>query len=556
MQKLVGSRTRPRGRDVETAVLGEIASISGAVLEPLSTARKPSPGMRGKNETLDLDEVESYHTAAGADQRPSTRDGLAALATASDSSPRLLSDEENERMNRKIDKLMAAIDDHRPIHFAPDAETGEVEIFADHYGQEIDRDEHELERNIDASPENYGRIIGVHNGIHRVESPNSLRYAASSDSWASTDSKKSSSNAWERAVAAANIRFAIEHGGPDQEDTVIRHPFRSSARETKAHQVRRQVRTMSPIPLDFNKRIRASTPSVHSTGTEMDTSSPLFRRSCERIRWETYAELPESMFQRESPKHSRLDEWAFVLEPREVPLPDTRESKAPSSTGRAFGVFEDGPNGECSSKKTEKPALRSKVLKDISNLRRPGHLHSNSFAKDANLADAQISTAVPATGTSFGFGGAVDPASRRAYIKPKWPGLLVNPDNNSMAEAPRLDGAARRRNEQVIGHPIDRSHYSLSHVRTSVADSSLNADPSRQAHFDLALARLEGRALPPPPSPIHRHPDSAALFDWDIQTEGSHRPLPLRGPRPSRPANSTPHASLRRYLNRKDELGH
>lgn len=548
MQRLVSSRTRPRGRDVEAAAVDGTGSISGAVLEPLDIARKPSPGMRRKNETLDMDELESFHTAADTDRRLSTPNSLAALAIASDSSPRLLSDEENDRMNRKIDKLMAAIDDRRPIHFASDAETGEVEVFADHYGQETDRDEHELERNIAASPENFGRIIEFRNGIHRVRSPNSLRYAASSDSWGSTDSKKSSSNAWERAVAAANIRFAIKHGELHQEDTVIRHPFRSSARETKARQVRRQVRTMPPIPLDFNRRIRASTPSVHSTGTEMDTSSPLFRKSCERIRWEMYAEPPESMFQRELPKHSQLDEWAFVLEPRDVPSPDARESKVPSSTGRAFGVFEDGPNGESLSKKTEKPVLRSKVLKDISNLRRPGHLHSNSVAKDANLADAQKNTAVPATASSFGFGGAVDPESRRAYIKSKWPGLLANPDNDSMAEPHRLDGAARRRNEQAIGHPIDRSHYSLSHVRSSVADSSLNADPARQAHFDLALARLEGRALPPPPSPIHRHPDSAALFDWDIQTEGSHRPLPLRGPRPSRPANSAPHRAFWRSL--------
>ena len=556
MQKLVSSRTRPRERGIETAAVDGTGSMSGAVLERRSTARKPSPGMWSKNETLDTDEVESFHTAADTDQRLSDPSGLEVLAITSDLSPRLLSDEENDRMNRKIDKLMAAIDDRRPIHFAPDAETGEVEIFADHYGQEIDRDEYELERNIAASSENFGRIIEFRNGIHRVKSPNSLRYAASSDSWASTDSKKSSSNAWERAVAAANIRFAIEHGGLDREDSVLKRPFRSSARETKARQVRRQVRTMSPIPLDFNRRIRASTPSVHSTGTEMDTSSPLFRKSCERIRRETYAEPPESTFQRGSLKHSQLDEWAFVLEPRDVPSPDARETKAPNSTGRAFGVFEDGPNGESSSKQTEKPAIRSKALKDISNLRRPGYLHSNSFAKDANLADTQKSTAVPATASSFGFGGAADPISRRAYIKSKWPGLLEDPNNGSMAEPPRLDGAARRRNEQAIGHPIDRSHYSLSHVRTSVADSSLNADPARQAHFDLALARLEGRALPPPPSPIHRHPDSAALFDWDIQTEGSHRPLPLRGPRPSRPANSTPHSSRWRYVNRKDELGH
>ena len=118
-----------------------------------------------------------------------------------------------------------------------------------------------------------------------------------------------------------------------------------------------------------------------------------------------------------------------------------------------------------------------------------------------------------------------------------------------MAETSRPDGIARRRNEQAIGRPIDTSHYSMSHVRTSLADSTLNVDPVRQAHFDLALARLEGRALPPQPSPIERHPDLAALHDCDIRIEGSYRPLPLRGPRPRRPANPTPHrALLRRFV--------
>ena len=523
------------------------SSAINAVFEPADLGRKPSHRTRSKDVVSVADEVQGLHTAADIDHQSATRHMLANLAITSDSNPRILSDEENDRMNRKIDRLMAAIDERRPIHFAPDAETGEVEIFADHFGHDIHQDGDELEQNIAASFENFGRIVRSGDGIRRLRSPFSLQYADSNDSWASTESNKSSSNAWQRAVAAANIRFALENGRLDQEATVIRQPFRSSIIENEARTGRSHVRTISPIPLDWNKRVRATTPSIHSNGTEQDTSSPLFRKSCERIRRDSYAEPPGSSFQSEFPDNSQLEERAFVSEPRDVPSPNVRESKAPSSTGRAFGVFEDASNCTSSSKEVQKPALRSKALKDISNLRRPGYLHFNSFAKDANSADDHIGAAPPAIASSTGFGGAPDPESRRSYIKSKWPGLVQDPNNGSMPEPPRLDGVARRRNEQIIGRPIDRSHYSLSHVRTSVADSSLNHDPVRQAHFDLALARLEGRALPPPPSPILRHPDSAALFDSDIRIEGSHRPLPIRGPTPRRSAHLIPHWAFWRY---------
>lgn len=547
MQKLVRPRTQRDSRDVEAAVTDVSGLTNVAVLEPAGSRTEAIHVNQIKNTNSDKDDVESYHTAADTDHQSPTRDGLVGSAITSEISPRLLSDEHNERLNRKIDRLMAAIDDRRPVHFAPDAETGEVNVFADLHNEVIEPDEYELEQSIDASPENFGRIIRFGNGIRRIRSPYSLRYATSTASWASTDSKKSSSNAWERAVAAANVRFVLEYGGLDQEATAIRQPFRSSEIEIEASRGRRLVRTISPIPLDFNKPLRTSTPSIYSDGSEQDTSSPLFRKSCERICRKTYAEPPESTFKVDFPNYSLLDEWAFISEPRDEPSPNIRESKAPGSTGRAFGVFEDALNGESSSKEIGKPALRSKALKDISNLRRPGYLQFNSFAKDANSANDQTGTAVPATASSLGFGGASNPEARRAYIKSKWPELWEDrgSGNGCMAE---LDGVARRRNEQAIGRPIDTSHYSLSHVMTSTVDSPLNADPIRQAHFDLALARLEGRALPPLPSPIHRHPDSAALYDRDILVEGSQRPIPLRGPIPSRPVYLTPRRVFWRYL--------
>lgn len=512
------------------------------MLEPNNLAGKTSHRGRANYNSQGLQEVESHHTAANPEHQSQIHHGLAALTIGSRACPHLLSDAENERINTKIDKLIAAIHDRRPIHFEPDAETGEVEIFADHEVIDQDDADSELEHDIAASPENFGRVIRLGNGVRRMRSASSLRWDTSTDSWASTDPERSSSNAWERAVAAANIRFALANAEEEYVDVGIRQPSHGSRMEREARRSRCLVPNVAPIPLDFHKPVRTSTPSIYSNGSEQDTSSPLFGKSCEHILRETYAQPPHWTFQRESVEHIQLDELAVISEPRDVHSPEAGKAKAPSGIDRAFGVFQDNPSGESPSSRSGKSPLRSKVLKDISNLRRPGYLQFNSFAKDEKSADDQAQTTAPDTASSVGFGGASNPELRKAYIKKRWPGLLDDRGNGSMVEPPILDGVARRRNEQAIGRPIDTSLYSLSHVKTSVAESSLVSNPARQAHFDLALARLEGRALPPPPSPIERHPDSAALHDRDIEIEGDLRPLPLRGPVPSRP----PKATLRR----------
>lgn len=547
MRNLLVPHNKRGSRDVEAATADESLPVTSAsTAEPVDFTKNTCHISESKDKHSDVHEAASHHTPANGDAQSDTNQWLPFLATASDSSPRLLSGEENDRINRKIDRLMAAIQDRRPIHFAPNVQTGEVDVFADHHIEVNDHDEHnpddeyDIEQEIAAHPSNFDRIIQFGDRTRRIRSPHSLRYASSTDSWTSTESRRSSSNAWERAVAAADVRFALEHGNVSQEDTVFKKPFRGSHMESEAPRGRRLVRSVSPIPLDYNKPLRWSTPSVYSNGTEQDTSSPLFEKSCQRVLREAYSEPPRATFQREGSETSHLNERTFASEPRDEPAREAIESNAPSTPNRAFGVFTDVSNPEHSSKDPDRPTSRSKALKDVSNLRRPGYLQFNSFAKDADQSNDQKGLVLPPREFSIGFGGAADTAARRAYINEKWPGLLGDDGNGGVAGLSRLDGVARRRNEQAIDRPIDTSHYALSHMRTSAADSSLNSDPVRQAHFDLALARLEGRALPPPQSPIRRHPDWAALSDRDIRVEGSSRPLPIRGPRPSNPGPRRP----------------
>ena len=525
-----------RDWDVEAADTGATGSIEGTMLEPSDIEDKSPHPTQSKDKNQDVHALESHHITPERSHHSPTRDGLAALSIKKNSCPRLLSDAKNERMNRKIDKLIAAIDDRRPIHFEPDAQTGEVQIFADQevIGQD---NHHELEQDVAASPDDLGRRLRSDFGV-RMKSPNSLRYAESNDSWVSTISESTSPNAWARDIAAANVRAALANGGVDLIEIPVRHPFRIWP-VAEARQDRRLFRNVSPIPLDFHKPLRTSTPSIHSNGSEQDTSSPLFGKSCEHILRDTYSQPPESTFQRESMDHSQLDELASISGSRDMPSPEACEAKTSNSARRAFGVFQDDSNGVSLSKEIDNSTTRSKVLKDISNLRRPGYLQFNSFAKDAKSTDDRPGTPNSAKQSSTGARGPPNTKPRRAYISKRWPGLLDDLSNAGMIELPRLDGAARRRNEQTIGRPIDTSLYALSDMRTSVTDSSLSVDSARQAHFDLALARLEGRALPPPPSPIQRHPDWAALYDRDVQIEGGYRPLPLHGPMPSKPASPT-----------------
>ena len=505
------------------------------MLESTDIENKSSHCIQSKDKDPGVHPLESHHITAERDRQFSPRQGLAAATINKDSSPRLLSDAENERMNVKIDKLIAAIDDHRRIHFEPDAQTGEVQIFADRevIGQDND---HEPEQDFEVSPDSFGQELRSDISVIHVKSPESLRYNESNDPWASTIWHSISSKVWQREIEAANVRYALATGGVDLIETPVRHPFRFWPVE-ETRQYRPLMRDVSPISLDFHTPLRTSTPSIYSNGSELDTSSPLFGKSCERILRDTYAQPPESTFKRESMEYSQLDDLAPIPEPHDMPSPEVDEAKASKSARKAFGVFQDDSNDL--SKKIDKLTARSKVLKVISNLRRPGYLQFNSFAKDSKSATNRAVKAATGPESLVSSERASNRESRRASISKRWPMLFDDRGTGSMLELRRLDGAARRRNEQAIGRPIDTSLYALSHIGSSMTDSPLAVSPARQAHFDLALARLEGRALPPPPSPIHRYPDWAALYDRDIRIEGGYRPLPLFGPMPSKPADRT-----------------
>ena len=446
-----------------------------------------------------------------------------------DKASRILSDEENRVLDDRIDRLIAAIDDGHQLDFAQDPETGNVDISATRYKDFSDAGS--LEALIAANVENFGNIIRPGNGRKMLRSENSV-IPSSHDSVAS-----SGTNAWERAIAAANLRCALralEHGAAAQGDTVIKN-F-EAAKEAAKKELGRyvmfmgkngpEIRAISPIPLDFNKPRGMQTPSITSNGTEADRSSPLYGKSTPAWLHEPRGESAEASSDGNASLEPRLkhsvSSWLESVEP----LPRAKLTKNQDKPERAFGVFNDhGPRGGLDSEEIPRDNPAARALKDISNLRRPGYLAHNSFADSKPAATGQ-KRILPSRSPAKTFGGAMDPESRRGFIESRWPGLLSQPIDISAAEAPE---AHEGLHGEVEKFPV----LAITHDATSAAQQPVHPDPIRAANFELALARLEGRAPPGRYSPIKRY--AAKKGDYGSSVEVEHRPWPIREPKPTRP---------------------
>ena len=433
---------------------------------------------------------------------------------------RLLSDEDNEVLNHKVDRLIAAIHDGRQLRFSPDPETGNVNISAAYNNEELD-DESDLEALIAASPENFGTIIKPGDRLRRIRSINSILSVGSSSSQVRS---KDSSNAWERTIAAANVRYALAQISMFQNPTVVRRPIRPQAQEVDGNRVRHlafvdkgkcKFRTISPVPFDFTKRPQPMTPSIHSGGSELDCSSPLFEKSRKAMLKRTDAiALGPGTHKELSETHGLEQSVSSWLQGVETP-PAGEKIVHSNGKERAFGVFEDDKGEISAVRKDPWPLPALQALKDISNLRRPGYLQKNSFANDKTL---QGRSARPTQlGSPFQpFGGASDHESRRDFIESKWPALLASNQRSREQDSTQTGAPSEEEPSSAINEPLGLPHPE---DVTSATQPAIDEDPERAAHFDLALARLEGRVPPPPSSPIKRCTTMEDVYGPNVQLE-------------------------------------
>lgn len=464
---------------------------------PRSEHRADSP--------LLTEDIEEYFSARS---HFSEYDETSAVALNREASS-ILTETENKRLNTKIDRLMAALTIGRQVRFDLNPVTGEFDVSALYPATESSREGSKLEAEISASPENFGNIISSRHQMLR--SPNSIQYPIPSSSSYFEDQYET----WEEAIAAADERYEVENGPAftgHQEGDVAFGNFNADVEQkapsrnaTKIHRaLRRQEQAMEeprgrrlarmgpigievyeifPILLDFNKKLEILTPSVNSNDSHIAYSSLIFKTAHGKMAQvdDSWATTSGSDELSELPIPSdRVLEW---LERVETP-PQVRTPVLLKRRTKDVRVFRDAPVEEGNSRGARNIVSASKTLKDVSNLRRPGYLKHNSFAKENKSTNSpaqnQGSGLVPHT-----FGGASDPQGRRSFIKSKWPGLF-SPIHEQVSPAP--------------------------------SDKPLNL-PERVAHFELALARLEGRIPPEPSSPIQRYVHTESVYGDDVDVD-------------------------------------
>ena len=406
---------------------------------------------------------------------------------------RLLTEEENRLMNEKIERLVAVIQTGRQLHFSPDSQTGNIDVSITRDKPNPDDGRGDAKADTVASPENFEYMIGTRGGHRRLLTPNSLL----SDGTNTSNVRSTSlSSAWENVLAALEEYYTLEPGveawltPPIRENNPIR---RGGQYITYIEKDEVKVATVASIPLDFNRPLRILTPSIHSTGSDLDCSSPLFEKSLEALIGETTRDLTSLEEATHDSRSSDLRDSVFDwLERVETP-PVLEEQTNAAGKRQDLQVFREGGKDQLAPKRDKKPLTASKALKDVSNLRRPGYLQHNSFAQTDRVnklitGPARPTTSGPEIQRS---GGTADAESSRPFTGAKWAESTPH-----IRRRPRKDPSPQKSTLQ---------------------------DPNRTADFDLALARLEGRGSPQQYSPIRRYADETGLYGPEVLVE--RRPL-------------------------------
>ena len=170
-----------------------------------------------------------------------------------------------------------------------------------------------------------------------------------------------------------------------------------------------EFHTVSPIPFNLHKTPRLTTPSIYSTKSLQDAASPLFRTSCQTLLREARRKFLLSPSTRRTQRNERqysksnggFDE--SYEEQREdfggdrggdemilfwldgIPMP-TMSINDNSTLGsvQTFSIWKE--NSPIISGRMEPGAgsVNTDILRDVTNLRRPGYLNHNSFFKKAD----------------------------------------------------------------------------------------------------------------------------------------------------------------------------
>ncbi|KAI4279067.1 MAG: hypothetical protein LQ337_000582 [Flavoplaca oasis] len=290
---------------------------------------------------------------------------------------------------------------------------------------------------------------------------------------------------------------------------------------------RRVCHTISPIQLDYQRGRGFETPSLGSRGSPFELSSPLNQKS---KRW--LSRVKQAMHPDNSPLYkspvATEDEWLSEYSNKESlaseqagnnqygreqniervsswlhrvkdALLESKESPS-KKIGRAVNVFREGPVRHVEGSAVKNTPSPSKALKDITNLRQPGYLRSNSFAKEKIRRDDFVEKSKTQKKRSV---AAIETAAL----------------HNKTVESMRTTASS--------GSDESRSP-------STVVKQTGHKEPELHPEVMYSLARLEGRIPPRPssPFPIRRSTDDTSPYgsdvEFDLPPAGLATPQPLR----------------------------
>ena len=315
----------------------------------------------------------------------------------------VLTEEEDRLMNEKIDRLVAVIQAGRQLHFSPDSQTGNIDVSLARDKSDSVDGRSDVKTGTVASPEYFGSMTRSGGGRRRISSPKSALFDSTN---ASKVRSTSLSSAWENVLAALEESSALEQGSEAQFSPPVRENYPREVRATMRRDGQYityigkddvKVATVAPIPLDFDKPLRTSTPSIHSTGSDLDSSSPLFEKSLQALIREKRRDITSSEEVTHDTRSSGIRESVSDWLERVQTPPFLEEQTNAAGKRQDLHVFRDDGKHQLASKGCRKPLTASRVLKDVSNLRRPGYLQHNSFVQTGQVNKPMTEPARPAT---------------------------------------------------------------------------------------------------------------------------------------------------------------
>ena len=424
---------------------------------------------------------------------------------------------DDENLNPNLRKLVDAVEAGLHIQVVENRDTGDFDVFAT-ASQPMDTTQtaEELQRQ------------GVSATPRAIEKSNSSGWETVKTAFNKIGSK--------RVTNAGDLRL--------RPNTVVR----ATGEGLKAHHI-------APIQIEYDRanQQRPHTPSIHSDGSELDCSSPSFLKSCETaIRaGGDLGEICRQIDSGDSNSESSMDhlvskakvfKWLEHVDVKELsPAEKANHAKMvrqmketsdmlQSPPRKAFNVMRDNGDNPKHLQPSKKSTKTLKVLKDVSNVRRPGNVATNRVEISKSIEQkGQLDTQlVPKKATEFdetipkevfeAWGTAVPPST----VQFKRP----TPASKLSQEKKKLQQEIQHQEEPLepilTGYSTPEPKYLFSFETKS----------ERRAHFEFALARLEGRVLPKTPSPVPRYVYPSGYYNDDVELERHSRmirqPIPLR----------------------------